>query len=151
MANHTEIEGFRFIGHGYSVVPVGRHEGVAKNIAQPREMIQLMTDPKKVKETIVVTPGGTTTFVAPLLYKSPAGIITYAGTPESHLGIVGRNFRVPIIMTLELEGMDAIPDGTHLLMECEGKVGRVYVKVPAGAGAEASSGAPALGDASVLG
>ena len=95
----------------------------------PQQMIKLLKDPKKVKETIVVTPGGTTTFVAPLLYKKPAGIITYAGTPESHLGIVGRNFKIPIIMTLALEeGMDSIPDGTRVLMDCEGKLGRVYVK-----------------------
>jgi phosphoenolpyruvate-protein kinase (PTS system EI component) len=149
MAN--DRDGFRYIGQGYSVVPVGIHEGTALNIATPQQMIKLLSDPQKVKETVVVTPGGTTTFVAPLLYKNPAGIITYAGTPESHLGIVGRNFRVPIIMTLELEGMDAIPDGTHLLMECEGKLGRVFVKAEAGADAEAAPVGPGLGDASVLG
>lgn len=143
--------GFRYVGQGYSVVPVGSHEGIAMNIATPQQMIKLLTNREKVKETIVVTPGGTTTFVAPLLYKHPAGIITYAGTPESHLGIVGRNFRVPIIMTLELEGMEGIPDGTPLLMECEGKLGRVYVKTEAGVESDPAAGAPVLGDASVLG
>jgi phosphoenolpyruvate-protein kinase (PTS system EI component) len=149
MAN--ERDGFRYVGHGYNVVPVGSHEGVAMNIATPQQMIKLMADPTKVKETVVVTPGGTTTFVAPLLYKSPAGIITYAGTPESHLGIVGRNFRVPIIMTLELEGMDSIPDGTHLLMECDGKLGRVYIKAEAGTEGETAPIGAGMGDASVLG
>jgi phosphoenolpyruvate-protein kinase (PTS system EI component) len=143
--------GFRYVGQGYSVVPVGSHEGIAMNIATPQQMIKLLTNPTKVKDTIVVTPGGTTTFVAPLLYKNPAGIITYAGTPESHLGIVGRNFRVPIIMTLELEGMEGIPDGTALLMECEGKLGRVYVKAEAEVESGQADGAPVLGDASVLG
>src|SRR5581483_3358790 len=114
----NEIDGYRYIGQGYSVVPVGRHEGIALNIKDP----------------VVITPGGTTTFVAPLLYKKPAGIVTFAGTPESHLGIVGRNFRVPIVMTLQLEGMDSIPDGTPLLLDCEGKLGRVYVKAEANAG-----------------
>jgi phosphoenolpyruvate-protein kinase (PTS system EI component) len=147
----NDHEGFRFVGQGYSVVPVGSHEGVAMNIATPQQMIKLLTNSQKVKETVVVTPGGTTTFVAPLLYKNPAGILTFAGTPESHLGIVGRNFRVPIIMTLELEGMDGIPDGTHLLLECEGKLGRVFVKEETGAGAEPSTAGPVVGDASVLG
>src|SRR6266568_2649380 len=136
MAN--EIAGYRYIGIGYSVVPVGKHEGIALNIKEPREMIKLLSNPQKIKETVVVTPGGTTTFVAPLLYKHPAGIVTYAGTPESHLGIVGRNFRVPIIMTLKLEGMDSIPDGTRLLLECEGKLGRVYVKAEEGAESQPS-------------
>jgi phosphohistidine swiveling domain-containing protein len=125
----TEIAGYRYIGQGYNVVPVGKHEGIALNITEPRQMIALMSNAQKIKETVVVTPGGTTTFVAPILFKKPAGIITYAGTPESHLGIVGRNFRVPIVMTLKLEGLDSIPDGTRLLLECDGKLGRVYVKV----------------------
>ena len=124
----NEVEGFKYIGQGYSVVPVGKHEGIALNVTTPQEMIKLMKDPAKIKETVIITPGGTTTFVAPILYKKPAGIVTYAGTPESHLGIVGRNFGVAIVMTLNLEGMTSIPDGTHLLLDCEGKLGRVYVK-----------------------
>lgn len=123
----NEFAGCKYIGQGYNVVPLGKHEGVAMNIGRPQELMKLMSDRQKVKETVVITSGGTTTFLAPLLYKNPAGIITYAGTPESHLGIVGRNFRVPIIMTLQLEGMDSIPDGTRLLLECDNKVGRVYV------------------------
>jgi phosphoenolpyruvate-protein kinase (PTS system EI component) len=154
----NEIEGYKYIGQGYSVVPVGKHEGIAMNITQPQEMIKLMTDPQKIKETVVITPGGTTTFVAPLLYKHPAGIVTFAGTPESHLGIVGRNFRVPIVMTLKLEGMDSIPDGTPLLLECEGKLGRVYVKAEEGAELQPSADGSGpgeevgvLGEGSVLG
>lgn len=143
-----EIEGYNYIGQGYSVVPVGRHEGVAMNVTTPQEMIKLMSNPQKIKETVVVTPGGTTTFVAPLLYKKPAGIITYAGTPESHLGIVGRNFGIAIVMTLGLEGgMTSIPDGTPLLLDCEGKLGRVYIKSEAGADAPAG----VVPDGSVLG
>jgi phosphoenolpyruvate-protein kinase (PTS system EI component) len=147
----NEIAGYRYIGQGYSVVPVGKHEGIAINIKSPQEMIKLLSNPQKVKETVVITPGGTTTFVAPLLYKKPAGIVTYAGTPESHLGIVGRNFRVPIVMTLKLEGMDSIPDGTPLLLECEGKLGRVYVKAEAGADSQQSPDGSVLADGSVLG
>ncbi|GEL26912.1 hypothetical protein PSU4_58660 [Pseudonocardia sulfidoxydans NBRC 16205] len=126
--SENDIPGYQFIGKGYSVVPVGKHEGVALNVNTPQDMIKLMSDPVKVKETVVITPGGTTTFVAPLLYKKPAGIVTFAGTPESHLGIVGRNFRVPIVMTLTLEGLDNIPDGTPLLIDCAGKLGSVYIK-----------------------
>ena len=150
----TEIEGYKYIGQGYSVVPVGKHEGIAFNVTTPQEMIKLMGNPQKIKETVVVTPGGTTTFVAPLLYKKPAGIITYAGTPESHLGIVGRNFGIAIVMTLNLEGgMTAIPDGTPLLLDCEGKLGRVYVKEAAGAEPQqpAPEEAGVLGAGSVLG
>lgn len=147
----TEIEGYTFIGQGYSVVPVGRHEGIAMNINTPQQMIKLMGDPQKVKETVVITPGGTTTFVAPLLYKKPAGIVTFAGTPESHLGIVGRNFRVPIVMTLQLDGLESIPDGTPLLLECEGKLGRVYAKTAVGSESRVPADGSVLEDGSVLG
>lgn len=144
----TEIEGYKFIGQGYGVNPVGRREGFALNVTEPKQMIALLTNPEKVKKTVVVTPGGTTTFVAPLLYKKPAGVITYAGTPESHLGIVGRNFGIAIVMTLKLEGLDSIPDGTPLVLECEGKLGRVYAKLEAGA----ESKQPAVpGEGSILG
>ena len=147
----TEIEGYKFIGQGYGVVPVGRREGIAVNIRQPNEMIKLLTNPERVKNSVVVTPGGTTTFVAPLLYKKPAGIITYAGTPESHLGIVGRNFNIAIVMTLKLEGINAIPDGTPLLLLCEGKLGRVYAKLEAGVKSPQSAGGSTPGDGSILG
>ena len=144
----TEIEGYKFIGQGYGVKPVGKREGFALNVTEPKQMIALLTNSEKVKQTVVITPGGTTTFVAPLLYKKPAGIITYAGTPESHLGIVGRNFGVAIVMTLKLEGMDSIPDGTPLVLECEGKLGRVSAKLEAGA----ESKQPAVpGEGSILG
>ena len=128
----NDLEGYSYIGQGYGVVPVGRREGIALNVTNPQDMIKLMADPERIKETVVITPGGTTTFVAPLLYKNPAGIVTYAGTPESHLGIVGRNFGIAIVMTLNLEGgMESIPDGTPLMLECEGKLGRVYIKAGA--------------------
>ena len=145
----NEITGYSFIGQGYGVVPVGRHEGIALNITDPQAMIKLMADPERIKKTVVVTPGGTTTFVAPLLYRKPAGIVTFAGTPESHLGIVGRNFGIAIVMTLKLEGMDSIPDGTRLLLDCEGKLGRVYVKAEAGAESQQSADESVLGDGSV--
>src|SRR5437764_8913304 len=102
----SDIEGYSYIGQGYSVVPVGKHEGIAMNVTTPQQMIKLMSNPQKIKETVVITPGGTTTFVAPLLYKKPAGIVTYAGTPESHLGIVGRNFNSANVMTPKPEGME---------------------------------------------
>jgi len=134
-----DIAGYKHVGSGYSVVPVGRVEGTVVNVTQPLEMIKLMRDPEKLKSTVVVTPGGTTTFVAPLLNKHPAGIITYAGSPESHLGIVGRTMRLPIIMTLDLVGVESLPDGTAVLLDCGEKLGQVYVKEGVEAGAEGSA------------
>ena len=138
----AEIAGYKYIGKGYNIMPLGKRKGIALNVTEPNAMLALLANPQKIKETVVVTPGGTTTFVGPILYRKPAGIITYAGAPESHLGIVGRNFGIPIVMTLKLEGVDSIPDGTHLLLDCEGKVAYVYAKehIKEGHKAASSSG-----------
>ena len=43
--------------------------------------------------------GGTTTFLAPALSMGAVGVITLSGAPESHLGILSREFQMPCVMT----------------------------------------------------
>ena len=121
-------EGYKLIGTGYNASPGLKAEGIARNATAPKHVIAIMADPEKLKRTILVVPSGTSSFVAPALPLA-AGIITYAGTPESHLGIVGREFGLPIIMTLKLEEGNSIPDGTPLFMDCTEKVGHAYAKM----------------------
>lgn len=125
-----EIEGYKLIGEGYSVVQLGKVRGIAKNADIPQDILKLIAAPSELKELVIVTATGTATFVAPVLGMGVKGIVTYAGTPECHLGIVGREFRIPLVLSLELaEGADLIADGTELLIDCTApKVGRVYGK-----------------------
>jgi len=56
----------------------------------------------KLKEHILLAEGGTTTFLAPALSMGASGVITLSGAPESHLGILSREFQIPCIMTAYL-------------------------------------------------
>jgi signal transduction protein with GAF and PtsI domain len=56
----------------------------------------------KIKEHILLVRGGTTTFLAPALSLGAIGIITMSGAPESHLGILSREFQTPCVMTAGL-------------------------------------------------
>lgn len=77
--------------------------GIIKYLHDPKSVIALIVS-GKLKEYILLVRGGTTTFLAPALSKGSLGIITMSGAPESHLGILSREFQTPCIMTLELAG-----------------------------------------------
>jgi len=125
----VEMKGYEFIGEGFNVVTAGKVEGVAKSVNTPDQMVRLMGVSEEVKKLILITPGGTTTFVAPALMAGVRGVITFAGAPESHLGIIAREFRIPVIMSLRLEEGKGIPEGGTVLMDCtSAKIGRVYAK-----------------------
>lgn len=126
----AQMESYELIGEGFNVVVAGKVEGVAKSVNTPDQMVKLMGASEELKTLILVTPGGTTTFVAPALIAGIKGVITFAGAPESHLGIISREFKIPVIMSLRLEEGKNIPEGGTVLMDCtSAKIGRVYAKI----------------------
>src|SRR3982751_6857791 len=80
-------------------------EGVVKFLGTPLEVIDLVTS-GAAGELIILAQGGTTTFLSPILAEGTRGILTMSGAPQSHLGILSREFQIPCIMTLALEGSD---------------------------------------------
>lgn len=77
--------------------------GPIKYLPDPKSVIALITS-GHLKDYILLVRGGTTTFLAPALSKGALGIVTMSGAPESHLGILSREFQTPCIMTVALEG-----------------------------------------------
>jgi signal transduction protein with GAF and PtsI domain len=75
--------------------------GVVKYLPDPKSVIALIKS-GKLKEHILLVQGGTTTFLAPALSMGAIGIITMSGAPESHLGILAREFQMPCVMTAYL-------------------------------------------------
>lgn len=75
--------------------------GVVKYLPDPKAVIALIQS-GKLKEHIVLAQGGTTTFLAPALSMGCSGVITLSGAPESHLGILSREFQIPCVMTTHL-------------------------------------------------
>ncbi len=83
-----------------------RPSGVIKYLPNPQSVIQLIQS-GKLKEHILLVQGGTTTFLAPALSMGAIGVITMSGAPESHLGILSREFQIPCVMTAYLTSSDA--------------------------------------------
>src|SRR6202042_3733653 len=77
--------------------------GVVKYLPDPKSVIALIQS-GKLKEHILLVQGGTTTFLAPALSMGAIGVITMSGAPESHLGILSREFQMPCVMTAYLTG-----------------------------------------------
>ena len=72
--------------------------GTIKYLPNPSSVIKLIQS-GKLKEHILLVQGGTTTFLAPALSMGAVGVITLSGAPESHLGILSREFQMPCVMT----------------------------------------------------
>jgi hypothetical protein len=76
--------------------------GIVKYLPDPKSVIGLIQS-GKLKQHIVLAQGGTTTFLAPALSMGAIGVITLSGAPESHLGILSREFQIPCVMTAYLK------------------------------------------------
>jgi len=116
--------------------------GSVKYLADPQAVIALIQG-GKIKDHILLVRGGTTTFLAPALSSGAIGVITMSGAPESHLGILSREFQIPCVMTVNLtdsesryvagetgdEHFDEIIkklDGQNVTLDCsDHKVGKV--------------------------
>ncbi|MGI4758215.1 MAG: PEP-utilizing enzyme [Janthinobacterium lividum] len=90
------------IAVGYNCFETKRApEGEVLYLANPQSVIKLIQS-GKLKQHILLVQGGTTTFLAPALSMGAAGVITLSGAPESHLGILSREFQMPCVMTAYL-------------------------------------------------
>ncbi len=95
------------IAEGYNCFETDKDAvGTAIFLPDPKAVISLIQS-GKLKEHIVLAQGGTTTFLAPALSMGASGVITLSGAPESHLGILSREFQIPCIMTTYLLDSDA--------------------------------------------
>lgn len=107
--------------------------GKIRFLDSPDEVLEFIDGPD-VDSTIVISRGGTTTFMSPALMAGVAGLITLQGAPESHLGILSREFAIPCVMStsftegIETSRGETIPaDGTTVRLDISGDKGQVYV------------------------
>jgi PEP-utilising enzyme, mobile domain len=118
------IGGVREIGVGTNVMESDEVvEGRIRFLDSPEEVLSFVTG-DAVDTSIVISRGGTTTFMAPALASGVRGLITLQGSPESHLGILSREFGIPCVMSVQFsEGIETgrgetIPaDGTLVRMD----------------------------------
>ncbi|RBP16062.1 PEP-utilizing family enzyme [Roseiarcus fermentans] len=96
-----------YVAEGYNSFETKKTpSGVVKFLPDPKSVLSLIQS-GKLKEHILLVQGGTTTFLAPALSMGAIGIITMSGVPESHLGILSREFQMPCVMTAYLVGSDS--------------------------------------------
>lgn len=107
--------------------------GKIRFLDSPEEVLDFIDGPD-VESTVVISRGGTTTFMSPALMAGVAGLITLQGAPESHLGILSREFGIPCVMSTEFsEGIqtsrgETIPaDGTTVRLDISGDQGLVHL------------------------
>lgn len=107
--------------------------GQIRFLDSPEEVLEFIDGPD-VETTVVISRGGTTTFMSPALMAGVAGLITLQGAPESHLGILSREFGIPCVMSTEFtEGIqtsrgETIPaDGTTVRLDISGDQGLVHL------------------------
>ncbi len=92
------------IAEGMNVFETSKQpSGTVHYLASPMDVISLI-DSGRLRDHILLVRGGTTTFLAPALTMGAIGVITMSGAPESHLGILSREFQTPCVMTAHLAG-----------------------------------------------
>jgi hypothetical protein len=95
------------LAEGYNVFDTSKSPvGTVKYLSSPGDVISLIQS-GKLQEHILLVRGGTTTFLAPALSMGSIGVITMSGAPESHLGILSREFQTPCVMTAYLTSSDS--------------------------------------------
>ncbi len=96
-----------YVAEGYNSFDTKKApSGVVRYLPDPKSVLALIQS-GKLKEHILLVQGGTTTFLAPCLSMGAIGVITMSGAPESHLGILSREFQMPCVMTVYLVGSDS--------------------------------------------
>lgn len=97
----------QIIAEGYNAFETDRiAQGEVKYLASPQDVIAVVQS-GKLQDYILLVRGGTTTFLTPALSMGANGVITMSGAPESHLGILSREFQIPCVMTTHLTNSDS--------------------------------------------
>lgn len=78
-------------------------EGRVKWLDSPDEVLDFVEEEDDLSDVVVIVRGGTTTFLTPALTAGVCGIVTLQGAPESHLGIVSREYGIPCVMSVAFD------------------------------------------------
>jgi PEP-utilising enzyme, mobile domain len=126
-AGETDEEGRPVLGKGDNVFRAKADvPGVARFISTVETVLELLTDGVP-ENTIAVIDDSGGTLTAPILGNF-TGVLCMGGTIRSHLGILTREYGVPCLMAVELDGL---ADGDEIVVE--------YSKPAADAYADAAS------------
>lgn len=110
----------REIGRGTKVFEAAPVRGRWRLLSSPDDVIDLMDE--DIDGVVGAVADAGATFLAPI-FEDLVAVVCLSGTPESHIGIVSREYEVPCVMatTLEVE-----PDtDAEVEVDCSGEQGVV--------------------------
>lgn len=119
---------FALIGTGLAVYQDDRViEGSLRWLDSPDAVIDLVNS-GRAAESVVLARGGTTTFLTPALTSGVRAILTLHGAPESHLGILSREYGIPCVMSVDFS--QGVRSARGEVIPPDGAIVRVDVSSP---------------------
>ena len=106
------------VGRGTRVFAAEPVRGTWRVLSAPDDVLDLMDTSAEGIVACVADAGAT--FLAPIFDELTA-VVCRSGTPQSHIGIVSREYQVPCIMAAELDEEPA--DGDVVELDCTGDPG----------------------------
>jgi phosphohistidine swiveling domain-containing protein len=97
--------------------------GELVRVSTPEDVLDLLDDPDRVPGLVLLVGEPGATFLSPLFALGPAAVVCTAGTPQSHLGIVTREFGIPAVMGAPAAA--ALAEGTAIEVSTDGGRGIV--------------------------
>jgi phosphohistidine swiveling domain-containing protein len=106
------VEGTETVGKGSNLFSAGTVSGSARWFHNPADVVS--ADEDELPGLIAFVGKGGMTFLSPILAEVKAVVCT-AGSLESHLAILAREFEVPCVMGAELTS--DIADGDDVVLD----------------------------------
>ncbi len=108
------------IGSGTRVFAAGPVRGSWRRLSSPDDVLELMDSTAEGIVACVADAGAT--FLAPIFDELTA-VVCLSGTPQSHIGIVSREYQVPCVMATVLATEPG--DGDPVEVDCSAEPGVV--------------------------
>jgi signal transduction protein with GAF and PtsI domain len=108
------------LGTGTRVFEAAPVQGTWRRLTSPDDVLALMDTSADGVVACVADAGAT--FLAPIFDELTA-VVCLSGTPQSHIGIVSREYQVPCVMAVVLSVEPA--DGDTVEVDCSGASGIV--------------------------
>src|SRR5437879_1053219 len=109
------------IAFGTRVFEAPAVRGTWRALRSPDDVLALMDTTAEGIVACVADAGAT--FLAPI-FDELAAVVCLSGTPQSHIGIVSREYQVPCVMGAVFDG-DQLADGDPVEVDCSGASGVV--------------------------
>jgi signal transduction protein with GAF and PtsI domain len=109
------------IARGTKVFDAAAVQGTWRALHSPDDVLTLMDTSAEGIVACVADAGAT--FLAPIFDELTA-VVCLSGTPQSHIGIVSREYQVPCVMGAEILGSEPA-DGDAVEVDCSGATGIV--------------------------